>query len=80
MNGSLGIITLNRPNALNALDLGMIRKIHPALMVCLQHLAHFVKLCLLDFCCFIKIHELIIGQSYVGYDLITCSVVLYTVD
>ena len=29
--GSLGLITLNRPNALNALTLGMVREIHPKL-------------------------------------------------
>ena len=29
--GYLGLITLNRPNALNALTLGMVRKIHPKL-------------------------------------------------
>ncbi|WNG53074.1 enoyl-CoA hydratase/isomerase family protein [Archangium minus] len=29
--GPLGLVTLNRPKALNALDLGMIRALHPAL-------------------------------------------------
>ncbi|MFL5359093.1 enoyl-CoA hydratase/isomerase family protein [Archangium sp.] len=29
--GPLGLVTLNRPKALNALDLGMIRTLHPAL-------------------------------------------------
>ncbi|XP_028405293.1 3-hydroxyisobutyryl-CoA hydrolase, mitochondrial-like [Dendronephthya gigantea] len=32
VKGSVGLITLNRPKALNSLDLGMVRKIHPALM------------------------------------------------
>jgi len=31
--GDKGVITLNRPKALNALDLSMIRKIHPQLKV-----------------------------------------------
>ncbi len=29
--GSLGLITINRPNALNALTLNMVREIHPTL-------------------------------------------------
>ena len=31
LRGPLGLVTLNRPRALNALDLGMIRALHPAL-------------------------------------------------
>ena len=31
VRGSLGLITLNRPKALNALTLSMVREIHPKL-------------------------------------------------
>ena len=31
--GSLGLITLNRPDALNALTLKMVREIHPKLKI-----------------------------------------------
>ena len=33
VKGNVGVITLNRPKALNSLDLRMVRKIHPTLMV-----------------------------------------------
>jgi hypothetical protein len=41
----VGVITLNRPKALNALNLSMIRKIYPVLKVSLLHMVNAAYHC-----------------------------------